>query len=88
MFATLKQYKDSSESIKFGHEIWNWRKGPKVTYVLSFYPRGLKLSLFLLYGQAFLRYGPIFKISSGIVRTIGRKIQDKFENLWLQLVAF
>ncbi len=29
----------------------------------SFFPRGLKLSLFSLYGQRFPRYGPIFKIA-------------------------
>ncbi len=38
-------------------------KVPEVAHVLSFYPRGFKLSLFLLYGQRFPRYGPIFKIA-------------------------
>ena len=45
--------------------IWAWNleyKGPKVAYVLSFHPKKSRLSLFLLYGQSFLRYGPIFKI--------------------------
>ncbi len=48
----------------FGHEIRNLKKGPKVAYVLSFYPRGSKLSLLLLYVQPFSRYGLIFKIST------------------------
>ena len=39
----------------FVHEIWNLKKGPKVAYVFSFYSRGLKLSLFLLYAQPFSR---------------------------------
>ncbi len=47
----------------FGHEVCNLKKGPKVAYVLSFYPRGLKLSFFSLYGLPFSRYRPIFKIS-------------------------
>ncbi len=38
-------------------------KVPEVAHILSFYPRGLKLRLFSLYGQWFLRYGPIFKIA-------------------------
>ncbi len=33
------------------------------TLSLSLYPQGLKLSLFSLYGQRFLRYRPIFKIA-------------------------
>ncbi len=37
-------------------------KVPEVAHIPSFYPRGSKLSLFLLYGQRFPRYGPIFKI--------------------------
>ncbi len=40
----------------FGHEICNLKKDPKVAYVLSFYPRGLKLSLFSLLHAA------VFKI--------------------------
>ena len=36
----------------FGHETWQF----------SFYPRGLKFSLFLLYGQRFPRYRQIFKV--------------------------
>ena len=32
------------------------------TYILSFYPRGSKLTLFLLYGQQFPRYEAIFKL--------------------------
>ena len=40
----------------FGHvEIWNLKTGPKVAYVRSFFPRGSKLRLFLLYGQSFSR---------------------------------
>ncbi len=46
----------------FGHEICNLKKGPKVAYVLSFYPRGSKSNLFSLYGQLFSRRGLIFKI--------------------------
>ncbi len=37
--------------------------GQEVAYVLSFYPRVLKLSLFQLYGQPFSRYGLILKIA-------------------------
>ncbi len=33
------------------------------TYILSFYPRGSKLSLCSLYGQWFLRYRTIFEIA-------------------------
>ena len=47
----------------FGHETWPLAKVPEVAHTLSFYPKGSKLSLFLLYGQRFLRYGPIFKIA-------------------------
>ncbi len=52
--------------------IWAWNlasheKWPKFQklhiHVYSFYPRGLKLRLFSVYGQWFLRYGPIFKIA-------------------------
>ncbi len=46
-----------------GHETWPLVKVPQVAHVLSFYPKGSKLSLFSLYGQRFLRYGPIFKIA-------------------------
>ncbi len=35
----------------------------EVAHIPSFYPKGSKLSLFLLYGQWFPRYGPIFKIA-------------------------
>ncbi len=35
------------------------KKGAKVGYVLSFYPRGSKLSLFSLYGQPLARYESI-----------------------------
>ncbi len=48
---------------KFGHETWPLAKVPEVAHILSFYPRGSKLSRFLLYRQQFLRYGPIFKIA-------------------------
>ena len=41
----------------------NWRNVPKFAYVLSFYPRGSKISLFSLYRQPFSRYETIFKIS-------------------------
>ena len=47
----------------FGHETWPLAKVPEVAHLLSFYPRQLKLSLFLLYGQRFPSYGPIFKIA-------------------------
>ncbi len=46
----------------FGHETWQLAKVPEVAYILSFYHRGSKLSLLLLYGQWFPRYGPIFQI--------------------------
>ncbi len=41
--------------------IWAWI--PEVAHILSFYPEGLKLSLVLLYGQRFPRYGQIFKLA-------------------------
>ena len=46
--------------MKLGH----WPKLQKlhIYIVLSFYPRGLRLRLFSLYGQLFPRYCPIFKI--------------------------
>ena len=40
----------------FGHETFPLAKVPEVAYILSFYPMGLKLSLFSLQGQRFLRY--------------------------------
>ncbi len=45
----------------FWHETWNLKKVPEVAYGPSFYPKGSKLGLLLLYGQWFLWYGPIFK---------------------------
>ena len=36
---------------------------PEVAHILSFYPMGSKLSLYSLYGQWFLRYGPIVKLA-------------------------
>ena len=49
----------------FGHETWPLVKMPDVAHipVLSFYPKRSKLSLVLLYGQRFPRYGPIFRIA-------------------------
>ena len=45
----------------FGQETWQVSNlVPEVAHILSFYPKGSKLSLFLLYGQWFPRYGPIF----------------------------
>ncbi len=50
--------------------IWAWNlefeKVPEVAYgpSFSFYPKGLKLSLFSLYEQLFPRYEPIFKIAT------------------------
>ena len=38
-------------------------KVPEVAHISFFYPKGVKLSSILLYGQRFLRYGPIFKIA-------------------------
>ncbi len=47
--------------------IWAWNlaigQSSKVAHRPSFYPKGSKLSLFLLYGQPFLKYRPIFKIA-------------------------
>ena len=40
-----------------------WAGIPEVAHTLSFSPREPKLSLFLLYGQHFPRYGPIFKLA-------------------------
>ena len=50
----------------FGHEAWQSAKSSRsCTYydILSFYPMESKLSLFLLHGQRFQRYGLIFKIT-------------------------
>ena len=48
--------------------IWAWNlatgKRSRVSHMLAFYSRGSKLSLFSLYGQRFLRYGPICKIAT------------------------
>ena len=46
-------------------ETWQVAKVPEFaqTCIASFYPRGLKLSLFLLYGQRFPRCGKVFKIA-------------------------
>ena len=44
----------------FGYEIYKLITGPKVAHVLSFYPKGSKLSLVSLYGQPFSRYELIF----------------------------
>ena len=42
----------------------HWQKIQKLhTYILSFYPKGPKMSFFSLCGQHFPRYGPIFKIA-------------------------
>ncbi len=46
----------------FGHETWPLAKVPEVAHILSFYPKVSKLSLFLVYGQRFPRYRPIFKL--------------------------
>ncbi len=37
----------------FGHETWPLTKVSEVAHILSFYPRGLQLSLFLVYGSGF-----------------------------------
>ena len=55
----------------FGHEILNLKKGAKVAYVLSFYPKASKVSLFSLYGQLLSKYGrfskfPYLGMKSGI----------------------
>ena len=47
----------------FGHGTLPLTKDPEVPHILSFYHRGVKLSLFSLYGQHFPRYGPIFQIT-------------------------
>ncbi len=47
----------------FGHKTWPLAKVPQVADIVSFYPKGSKLSLFSLYGQRFPRYGQIFKIA-------------------------
>ena len=52
------------DTLTFGHETWPLAKVPEVAHLLSFHPMGSKLSLFLLYGQRFLRYGPIFKLAT------------------------
>ncbi len=48
-----------------GWKLWvEVAKVQEVAHIPSFYPRGAKLSLFLLYAQQFPRYGPIFKIAT------------------------
>ncbi len=47
----------------FGHKYWPLAKVPDVALLLSFSPRGSKLSLILLYRQQCARYRPIFKIA-------------------------
>ncbi len=42
---------------------WPLTKAPEVVHTFPVYPTGSKLSLFLLYGQRFQRYGLIFKIA-------------------------
>ncbi len=62
------RFRDTGGFSKF--PIWAWnlelKKGPKVTYVLSFYPSGWKLSLFSHYGQPFSRFSkfPYFSMKS------------------------
>ena len=46
----------------FGYDTWPLVKVPEVTHILPLCGKGSKLSLILLYGQRFPRYGPIFKI--------------------------
>ena len=48
----------------FGNETWPLAKVPEVVHILSFYPKGSKLSVFSVYGQRFPRYGPFFKIAT------------------------
>ncbi len=48
--------------IAIEHEIWQLGKVPEVAHILSFYTTGSKLRYFLLYGQRFQRYGPLFRI--------------------------
>ncbi len=46
-------------------KLGNWQKLQKLhmhSFIQYFYPRSSKLSLFLLYGQSFVRYGLIFKL--------------------------
>ncbi len=45
--------------IKLGH----WENSRKLQHTLSFYLQGLKLSLFSLYGQRFLKYWQFFEIA-------------------------
>ncbi len=45
------------------NQLCHWQKAPEVAHTLSFYTKGSKLSLFLLYRKWFLRYGVIFKIA-------------------------
>ncbi len=60
-----------------GMKLGHWPKFQNL-HIPSFYPIGLKLSLFSFYGQRFPRYGTIFKI--GI---LGMKLGHcpKFQNL-------
>ncbi len=53
-------------------------KVPEVAHIPSLYPRGVKLSLFLLYGQHFPRYGPY----------LGMKLDKspKFQNLHIYIL--
>ncbi len=55
-------YGDTGRFSKLPYLGMNLSHWPKLQNVVPFYPTGSKLSLFLLYGQRFPRYGPIFKI--------------------------
>ena len=54
-------FRDSFKIAIFGYETWQLAKVPEVAHILSFYHKGSQLSLFLLYGQRFSRYGDDFQ---------------------------
>ncbi len=63
--------------------IWAWSrvtsKSSRSWTILSFYPRGLKLSLILLYGQRFLRYRLMSKLPYlGMKRDQNQKVQKLY----------
>ncbi len=59
--AAVSERQDKFQNCHICHEIL--QIGQSSRHILSFYHRRAKLSLFLLYGQRFLRYGLFFKIS-------------------------
>ena len=62
LWAALSEIWADSKIAIFGHETWLSARVPELAHILSFHPRGVKSSLFSLYGQRFPKYVPIFKL--------------------------